>query len=92
MGPARIALLSKMLMTARRTTKVMVHPIAKEGGEAGAAFCRSPIGRPRFGRSPLSQLRLCTLSTRRLLLQLANEVSHPETRPAQPRGTHSEVL
>src|SRR5689334_20619301 len=44
-----------MRMNARRTTKVIVHPITEKGGEAGAAFCRSPEGRLRFGRSPLAQ-------------------------------------
>src|SRR5437868_2336950 len=76
-----------MRMTARRTTKVVVEPTTEEGGEAGAAFCRSPKGRPRFGRSTLSQLRLCTLGTRRSPLR----VSHRETWPSQPRGACSEV-
>ena len=87
MGPAWIALLRKMRMAASRTTKVVVEPTTEEGGEAGAAFCRSPKGRPRFGRSTLAQLRSRTLGTRRSLLR----VSHPETRPSQPRGAISEV-
>src|SRR5207253_8205270 len=68
-------------------TKVVVEPTTEEGGEAGAAFCRSPKGRRRFERSTLSQLRLCTLGTRRSPLR----VSHPETWPSQPRGACSEV-
>src|SRR5438034_968659 len=68
-------------------TKGIVNTITEEGGEAGAAFCRSPKGRPRFGRSTLAQLRSRTLGTRRSLLR----VSHPETRPSQPRGAISEV-
>jgi hypothetical protein len=72
-------------------TKGIVNPIIEEGGEAGAAFCRSPKGRPRFARSALAQLRSRTLGTRRSLPQLANKVSHPETRPSQPRGAISEV-
>ena len=87
MGPAWIALLRKMRMAASRTTKVVVEPTTEEGGDADAAFCCSPEGRPRFGRSTLSQLRSCTLGTLCSLLR----VSHPETWPLQSRGTHSEA-
>src|SRR5437588_9513871 len=71
-------------------TKVVVEPTTEEGGDAGAAFCRSPKGRSRFGRSTLSQLRSCT-GTHRSLPQLTTKASHPETRPSQPRGICSEV-
>src|SRR5436853_501598 len=76
-----------MRMDARRTTKAIVRTIGEESGEADGAFCRSPKGRPRFGRSTLSQPRLCTRGTRRLSLR----VSHPETRPSQLRAASSEV-
>jgi len=42
MSPAWIALLCKMRMAASRTTKVVVEPTTEEGGDADAAFCRSP--------------------------------------------------